>query len=240
MVYRHLYLPRPTTESQFWSRIEEMFEVARIDFATLRFETRDEAMGQKFRSSKTTDDFRLDSINLMRYRQTDDRENLEYFWELGKSLLKPVSGHIQKRQLSMDFVHDWGVLMFCHGFVAPSAFALGEDLGSQRAGKAGGEYVSNRSYRKRKWVSHLLYRQLKNGRARKQADGDVAAAINLLRRRVPLPAGFEDKWFDGILTQRGQLRPTYTQKGFPITDIENLCEEPVDDIPPTNILIPNT
>ena len=138
MVYAHSHLSKPSTEDEYWTRIEGMFEVAETDFETLRFETEDEAMEKKFESSQDPKNWRLDSMHIIRFRQTDDRESLEYFWDLGKLLLEPLREHIAKRELSMNFLHDWGIFMFCHGFGVVGVFARGEDLGSKRAGKAGG------------------------------------------------------------------------------------------------------
>jgi hypothetical protein len=141
------------------------------------------------------------------------------------------------RGLTPEFLHLWGVFRSCCGFIESSLYAQGNDLGSIRAGRAGGR---PRLDPQKKWVAHLLTRQLDAGRLGKLAERDVAKAILLYISTEQLPDAFPKEWFSRILGADNQLKLTYSSKHLNSEQIQQLLDAPIDDIPLTDIHIPKT
>ena len=73
--------------------------------------------------------FKDASISFIRYRGVrEDLDSRDYFLELGRRFLPEVEQQIKARKLTPKFAKDWGVVMMCHGFIAPTSSTIATDL----------------------------------------------------------------------------------------------------------------
>lgn len=100
----------------------EIWEIIKNDLMETVFETEEEALDQKYRSHKDESGFRYFNWHLVRYRQTDDREQLKYFHGLGLDALGLTEVALQGGRLDANFAYHWGMLLACHGYVIFSNF----------------------------------------------------------------------------------------------------------------------
>ena len=82
-----------------WEMLEDIWYIIDTDLTGVRFETREEAINKRYRKTLNTDDYRMDSLFVARYRETDDRENLFNFYEVGLVALKQTKLGIEKTRV---------------------------------------------------------------------------------------------------------------------------------------------
>jgi hypothetical protein len=242
MPYFFETLNTPLDDAHLWKRLREIWLVVHADMMGVHFETEQEALDKIYRKALDPSDTRVDSLYVARYRETDDRENLRYFHEMGLVALGETDIAIRKRRLTPRFLDQWSVLLSSHGFVLAAMMARGDDMQSRRAGRQGGEAVGKAA--QKKWVAHLLQRQMDIGRHTQQAERDVAKAIRNFVAAGSFPEGFEGEWFENLLRHdgphEGQLKSTYSQHNLSEAKIKALTKEPREGLPPTDIPIPKT
>jgi hypothetical protein len=238
MPYFFEILKATPSKKGFWRRIREIWQIVDADLTLVHLETEREALDQVYRKSLDPSDLRLDSWHVARYLESDDRENLLHFHKMGLRALGETKKAIRKRQVTPEFMNQWSILLSCHGFIVAAMMARGDDLQSKRAGRAGGAAVSKE--RQKKWVAHLLARQIAIGRTRQLAERDVAKAIWDFIQAGKFPDGFPRAWFEDLLREDRQLRTTYSWRHLLKPHVGELAAQPPHDIPPTNIPIPKT
>jgi hypothetical protein len=214
----------PSSYDEFWQRLEESFFFMEADLLH-PVETREEALARE-ESDKCREHFG----GLIRYRDTDDRDNLLYFRERGIELLAEVRWLLDQRKFTRRLFIRWGELNFCHGWISNAIFSGGDDLGYHRAAIEGTTAKSRDS--QRRWVARLLVVELDRGKPRQVAERDVARRITQVRETGSLAEIVSDEWLAKILHNNGQLRATYSQKHFPEKLIRQLASEPAEDMPP--------
>jgi hypothetical protein len=224
MIYYDAWDGLPKTDEQFWQRLEDSFEFIERDIL-FRIETREEAL-------KRDEDEKLREHlgGVIRYRDTDDRDNLLYFREKGIDLLAEVRFLLDERRFTRELFIRWGELMYCHGWVSNAIFSGGDDLGYERAALAGTKAKSRD--KQRRWMAHLLAAELDQRKPRKLADRDVAARLSSAKATGSLPKEIDKDWLGTILHKNGQLRDTYSQKHFSEKEIRRLVSEPAEGLPP--------
>jgi hypothetical protein len=224
MMYTDHWNDLPANERQFWDRLEECFFFMECNLLS-RVETEDEAL-ERTESDKDREHYG----GLIRYRDTDDRENLLYFLENGRELLPIVRELLAQRKLSQEFFIKWADLNYCHGWVSNAIFSGGDDLGYSRAGLEGTKAKSRDL--QRRWVARLLLAELDRGKPQQLAERDVARRLNRAKNEGSLPKEIIDDWLNKIIHQNGQLRATYCQKHFSKNTIRQLASEPAEGLPP--------
>lgn len=234
MVYYLEFLTNPAVPEDwpaFWGQTDEMLEFIRNDLLYLRFETKNEAL------LGPGDD--LPTGEKIRYRKSDDRENLVHFWQLSKAALREVAPAIERREWTPQVAHHWAVLMFCHGFLFNSAFALGDDLNAERAGEAS-RRANSRDPQVR-WVSHYFLRELGRHGSREKADEAVKRLVdNIIAGEFPAFGAFDKRWFQRIVNREtGDLTQLFKQKYLSRITMESLVNQPTDDLPPTDLQVPD-
>lgn len=126
MIYYDAWEGLPKTNEQFWERLEESFVFIKFDILS-PLETREEALKRD-----GNDKLREHFGGLIRYRDTDDRDNLLYFREKGIDLLAEVRYLLDQRRATRELLIRWAKLMYCHGWVSNAIFSGGDDrLGSR-------------------------------------------------------------------------------------------------------------
>ena len=224
MIYYDTWEGLPKTDDQFWQRLEESFAYINDDLLS-RVETREEAL-ERDEFGKKREHFG----GVIRYRDTDDRDNLLFFREKGIGLLAEVRCLLDERSFTRELLIRWGELMYCHGWISNAVFSGGDDLGYGRAALEGTR-AKNRDAQRR-WVAHLLAAELDQGKPRQLADRDVAARLSRAKTKGSLPGAVGEDWLSKILHKNGQLRQTYTRKHFPEKEVRQLTSEPADGLPP--------
>jgi hypothetical protein len=228
----HLHM----SPEEWWDKVEEAFDLDAEFIRSLRLMSKEEAVN---RTAPTLFDpeIELEIVHpsLVPYRNTDDREELESRLNFALSAIADLKRMFGSRELSAEFLHLWGAFQSSRGFLESSYFSRGDDLGSVRAGRAGGRPPH---LPQKRWVAHLLMRQIQAGRERKLAERDVAAAIWKLLLSPPLPSNFPKQWFTKILGKDDQLKSTYSQNHLSMEEIEQLVQGQRNDIPPIEIPIP--
>jgi hypothetical protein len=224
LIYYAAWDGLPNSNDQFWQRLEESFAYIEWDILS-KVESREEAL-ERDEIDKQREHFG----GVIRYRDTDDRDNLLYFREKGIDLLAEVRFLLDQRRSTRELLIRWGELMFCHGWMANAVFSGGDDLGYKRAALQGAK-AKSRDQQKR-WVAHLLAAELDQGKARKLADREVAKRLNDAKATGRLPPEISGAWIALILHANGQLRQTYTQKHLSEKEIRQLVSEPNNDLPP--------
>jgi hypothetical protein len=214
----------PSSDDEFWQRLEESFFFIECDLLH-PVESREEALARRGHDAPGTH-----FGGLIRYRDTDDRDNLLYFRERGIELLAEVRWLLDRREFTRRLFIRWGELNFCHGWISNAIFSGGDDLGYRRAAIEGTTAKSRD--RQKRWVARLLVAELDRGKPRQVAERDIACRINQVRKTGSLAEFVSDEWLAKILHNNGQLRATYSQKHFSDKLIRQLVSESAEELPP--------
>src|SRR5215207_5288017 len=155
-MYDDQFTQTPRDEDHFWEMTRDNFEVIKQVLLEPIFETEEEAISGEHRRNAAGNISRI-PMELIRYRNiSPEYDNREYFYSLGRDLIPTVEEHIEWRQLTPAFAQDWGVIMFCHGYVAAHFFDDSDDLSKRRGGKAAAKETSKDA--QRVWIARLLLR----------------------------------------------------------------------------------
>ncbi len=230
MVYylRNLDNPQgvPSSWEAFWDQAEFMLELVRCDLEK-DIQSYDEAI--KDGPGRQRDD-------VIRFRKSDDQDQVAYFHDLGRTSLELVAELVESREWTPTLAHHWSVLMFAHGFLMPSAFAIDDDLSDRRRGIRGREATSREA--QRRWYSHYLVREFKRPLKRAEADDRILRLVDaLIDGTMPMPAGFTAEWFQDLKDGAGiGLSSTLEQITRPGATV--LAGAGKEDLPPLDLPIP--
>ena len=122
-MYNEDVTANPRDEGHFWEMVEENFEFARHVLEDYPLETREDAIKSGGKSA----------FRALAYRGTsEEMDQRDYYYEMGNHLLPEVWALIERRELSLEFVQQWGKLMFCHGMLASYVFDDADPMASAR------------------------------------------------------------------------------------------------------------
>jgi hypothetical protein len=218
----------PESKKEFWAIIDETFVQVEGALTAYPAETREEALAGTLRG----DNFKDASISFIRHRGVrEDLDSRDYFLELGRRVLPEVALQIKARKLTPKFAKDWGVVMMCHGFISAHILDDSDDLRDVRRGLKTGSIRSKNA--QRKWLAHLIIREIDSGKNRTDAEDAVVGKIKAILRSRSYPPGFGEAWFSSMITHGG-LASTYDYKHFFVRTMRQLIQVNLDDIPPTN------
>jgi len=242
MPYYFESLTSPIDDDHHWERIQEIWLVIKNDLEWLHFETEEEALSKVYRKSLDPNDMRFDSWNVARFRETDDRDNLLYFYDLARGLLEEVERLIEAEQMDAKFMAAWTQLIACHGFVASAVMARGDDLQSKRAGLRGGQAKSVEA--QQRWFSHYFLQIYERRTGRARAEYAVEGLVNDIVRGGQNTPGFEPAWFEKMLDRSGRdnshclLTGSFRERKLSIKKMRKLVLLPTDDLPPLDLKLP--
>ncbi len=226
----------PADEDDLWVVLREQYAFARDAFFTVGVETEEEARGLDDSEEARMKRGPLGSLNTIRYRGvSEENDQRDYFLAMGRDLCPWIEVALDRQEMSPEFVQKWGMIMFCHGFVAAHIFDDSDPFVSQRAGTLAGRRRSKDP--QRKWLSHILLHFMENGATRQDAEDEAADIIKEILKAGNFSAGYERVWFASMITQ-GDLAATYDSKHFATKKMEELRAEGVADIPPLPAEIP--
>ena len=221
-MYNDDVLRIPRNEGDLWVLLREQFEHARMILWDAPVETRQEALDNTYRGKA-----KGGPMKAIRYRETSkEYDNREHFLAIGVGLLPYIDQAIDERQLTPEFIQQWGKFMFCHGYLASYYFEDSDDLGHARAGR-----VRTRDAH-RKWVAKFVVALVDGQRlSRRQAQERVEGHLQEVLSSGAFPDGFGRDWFRKLGGETG-LPSTYAEKHFSLKEMRKLAMEPDDGIPP--------
>lgn len=222
----------PKDEDELWIILRQQFDFVREVLWETPLETREDSLNDRYQGVGGLESSRAPMVAI-RFRGTSaDYDNREYFLNVGRKLLPYVDWAIDTKQFTPEFVQKWGMIMFCHGYIASYFFDDSDDLLHVRAGKKGGQKRSKQA--QRKWLARLMVPMIDDGKKRAAAQEDAAAHVKGIVDRGLFPVDFGRDWFASMLSGN-ELKSTYDDKHFSIKEMRELLDEPGDDIPPTDI-----
>jgi hypothetical protein len=210
-----------------WVVLAKQFEFVEDALLYTGVETEEEALG-----IVNTDDSRAKRVPFLaiRYRGTSgDNDQRDYFLSMGRDLCDSVREAIKRRELTPAFVQEWGMVMFCHGYIATHIFDDTDPMVSKRSGRIRGQQVSRHA--QRKWLSHIILGLQEKGFTRARAEQRAAEIIQEIIARGEFPEGFDRAWFEVMCTY-SELASTYAPTKLTRKLMVALRAEPQDDIPP--------
>lgn len=234
MPYYFDYQIEMSDSIECWEMLEEIWYIIDTDLTGVSFETREEAISQRYRKSLDPDDLRLDSLFVARYRETDDRENLKLFFEKGLAALEHTKLGIEKREFDSTFLFHWSLLTSCHGYVCAAIMARGDDMQNRRAGIAGGKATNLDA--QRLWFSHVFLKLQKPKVKRETTDYNVVQLIQKIITNGTYPdTNFDQAWYRKILSDKGdghfELTSGFQQRGLSVKEMKRLIEADEFNIP---------
>jgi hypothetical protein len=219
----------PTSEEDFWRLLRDNYDYAEM-VLTSAVEDESEALDpvdtEESRQRKS-----LKAIGaVIPFRgTTEGLDNRDHFLATGRELLPYIRQALEEQAMTLEFVQQWGKLMFCHGFIASYILDDSDPLVQKRAGFKTGKKRSKAT--QRKWLAHVLLRLIGEGKTRDQAEDIAVACVTEIIERGDFPLGFGSDWFKPIITYGG-LAATYNAKHFFVSTMQELIKEPTNDIPP--------
>lgn len=233
-------------------QFREIWEVMKNDLMGVVFETDVDALEERNRPHKDESGQRYFNWTLVRFRKTDDRDMLLHFHDLGLEALTYTERALEQGRLDANFLHYWGMLSACHGYVTCAALASGNDLISERAGRAGRK--ANNLDKHKLWFAHYYLRERPNCRNRAETLERVARLINAITDgHVEGVPDSEWNWFEAFLSlddevninaggkranpRKGELTKPF-RKELSAKEMERLVKLPSDGLPSLELDIP--
>ncbi|HVI30170.1 hypothetical protein [Hansschlegelia sp.] len=216
----------PDDEAHFWRMVEDNLEHARHVLFDYVAETREEAVRGEFRTGGPKETS-LAPMSVLSFRAvSSEYDQRDYCLELGRATFPVAQRLARARALTPEFAQAWGVLQFCHGYLASHLFDDADTLAQSRAALRSA--VARSNLPQRTWIAKLALMGRAEGLKRSEIDERLGAYIASFPRSPTFPAA----WFD-VLIKKGQLRDTFTEKRFSYLEMEALVDEGIDDpIPP--------
>lgn len=214
------------SDEEFWDEIEAELEGADYLLTQVQVETREEAIAGTFRGAKGDE---VGGMEVIRRRNIGSSfDQLDYYLELGRTLLPRAWKLFGERQFTREFVRIWTDLQVCHGFLIAHYMDNSDDLTAHR----GGEKNRTKLAAQKKWLCHYLAPRLGKRGSLKEA---FSAAISEIHHRIENPGEppFDSQWYRDMLDVNGdEFISSLSMKHLRKSTILALAREPDDDIPP--------
>lgn len=235
--------PEPFSE-EWWESTEADFQYQVEDIQFPILESREDAVNRVQAPEGSGYDPDTGSLLLgIPYLRGADRDFLSDLVAESQRLIPRLEEMFAARTATAEFLFRLNRFNFIYGYIAAIVMFQSDDLGPERAKEASQRHAAAARTVKQqqlKWVSHMLTRQLDLDRSRKQAEHDVAKAIELYIARGNFSVGFPKIWFEQILTDNGDLRSSFRQKNHTWSDIRRLVLNSDIEVPSFDIEIPKT
>jgi hypothetical protein len=170
-------------------------------------------------------------MNVVRYRGTSDElAQRDHFLAMGRDLLPYIDQAIDERQLTPEFVQQWGKIMFCHGMVAAFVFDDSDDLALEHNRRRGSE-ASKREARHVFLARLILWFMDEHQETRAQAEAKAASAIWSLVDHGVAPEGFALSWFKSLVRDKDRVVTTLEQRKASEAKLRTLAGSDVKHVP---------
>lgn len=223
MPYYFTDVPADMGFEELWDWFDEAYFHIKSDLVGLRFETFDEAVARVLPISTNPDEYLGATLGIVRFRRTDDRNNLLYFYEEALSLIGELAGDIEARQMSPQFVRKWSMLMSYHGFVVSSIMAHGHDVPKP---------PPNSLYHHKRWFAYQFLDLRDAGLSRPDAEDIVEDFIRqIVSGRFAMAREWR-AWFKRFLSpQHGGLTNAFRQGELSESRMKELVRLPYGNLP---------
>ena len=222
---------------ELWENMRSLYSNLREVIENTQFEGFEEARDRS--TASWFDDDIGQSVRpwlLIPYRKTVDQESLHRFYDKAKSLIPHLDHCFDQKELTVQFLHSWGVFCQSAGYVNAVYMSVGDDLGHIRSGEVTKRKRSRHA--QKKWLAHLILKLVdEENLSRPDAEDLVAGYVESILKNGVFADNFDRKWYDVILGKNG-LASTYDENHFALKTMRKLAEEPTDDIPSIPIKIP--
>ena len=191
-------------------------------------ETRKDALAGTLRFNKDDRSYKGNPGAFIRYRGTsDDYDSRQNYLNEGRQLIDVVETQIKARQITKDFVLNWGKISVARGFI--EAYILDDSDGVSHlvAGQNSGQ--KRNSDPQRHWVARLLLSHIDCGATRRVAEARVEKKLVALIDKPPV--GFSRGWFS-VIVKNGVLVSTYRQKKLSLSVARRLAAVPIEGLAP--------
>lgn len=215
----------PLNIDHFWEMVEMNLEYARHVLEDYPLQTKEEAleMGPP------------PAFLVLGYRGTSvEMDQRGHFYHMGRALLPRVARLIEKRALTLEFVQQWGKLMFCHGMLANYIFEDSDPLHARRG--ASNSARSRNADLQRLWLAKVFSLPKFIAMRRAMSDFEIEQLLASMRGDLRISSRYPTGWFDNFLTKSGTLRSTYQAKNFSSKKIAELASGEHPDLPPPPIV----
>lgn len=245
------YLPK-ISAAGYWSRIEMMFGSLSILF-DMEFETEQQAVGEKVRTKTgkrewLSNEPRWDGVRswlLLPYIHALDERRLREQFEIGRTLAPKIREHIVKRELSLEFLDEWGRFRAASGLLE-FLYESKTSIGHQRSAYAGGEAKREISEEHQRWFAYYFLRKYKRGQ-RPEAEAAVVAFINaIVEGGIDAGSHHDVKWFEQFLhlddahsANYLTLREAYKENHLSVKLMKELVARGPEGIPPVDLEFPD-
>lgn len=220
----------PRDENDLWKVLRDHLDLAKMLFVDAAIEGEDDALDPEKRKKNAA---AKAWGAMIPFRGTSvEWDNRDYFLDMGSSLIPYLEMAVEARDMTPEFVQQWGKFMFCHGFIASYALDDSDPLANKRGGVKTGRFNSKDA--QRQWVARVLLALKAKGMLRAKAEYELTSHIIRALDDPSLRHGFEKTWFRVILNKRQELSSTFTEKReFSFKEMERLIAAPnPHQIPP--------
>ncbi|KPF62760.1 hypothetical protein IP69_20100 [Bosea sp. AAP35] len=225
----------PRDEAHFWQMMKDNFEEAKF-ILSLPLQTREEAL-----SGDEHEVHEPASCLFIPYRASSEgNDQREYFYDLGNAQIPRLERLFRERQLNLDFVQAWGVLMCALGHTLNFVMDGSKLLETERAAAASARKRS--LIDQRRWLAHILLPHADGHAKRDRAEEFAVEQIERLIEQKGV-GGFPPEWFAALLAdkrnkagKKSHLKTSFQQRKFSVKEMKKLVQAGADGLPPTQNL----
>jgi hypothetical protein len=241
-VYDPEYNLVPTSKRHLWEMLEQHFNFIEEILWNTPVESREDALTQRLRKGPNGID--NSPMYLIKYQDVHkDYDNRDHFLKMGRELLPYIRQALDERKITPEFVQKWGMIMYCHGYIANIYFNDADDLAQKRAGWK--TKVATSLEPQRKWIAHLFLGRFALRLTHNQACEQILEHVHKIISRLQsdpcfaaTPYGkFDVAWYQKTLGSEG-LSTAYERKRFSRPKMRELQELNHIRIPPTDMPLP--
>ncbi|MEP0943834.1 MAG: hypothetical protein ABJH63_07710 [Rhizobiaceae bacterium] len=246
-------IQQPSVDCSNWDAIEDIFCLIRDEFTGFHFEGREEAVQESNRPHSDQDYERYFDPRLVRFRKTNDKDALDYYYGQGLESLKECEALIPQREASPRFIFHWGRLAACHGFILSAALATGSDTWHERAGYR--SLLTNNLQSHQQWFSHYYLRERPKCKNREEAEERIERLVNAITDGDFSQVSLQHQlWCERLLSlfpklkseggrqisnfRHGKLTKSFRKKVLTEKRMTELIKLPTDGLPPLDLNIP--
>lgn len=214
-----------TWDQDPWAYFDNYFNYICEDVSRLRLETKEEALAGTYLAEdpEVGPGFMYKHECVVPFRKGDNPQELAEQLAMAQSLIPKVRAALDARELTLDFLAQWGRLTYATGFVRASWFARDYDeLTSERAGRKSG--AKRGKDLERRFVAKRLIPLLDAGMTRKEAEQIlVTELLKTIEAGAEIPP-LSLAQMQGLFTGK-MLKTTYREQKLTQDDLKKLARD---------------
>jgi len=233
----------PVDTTELWKVLRKQFDYVRHVLRELPVETKEEAL--EVVHHRVGDRITRAGMAVIRYRdEGGEIGQRDHFLQMGRSLLPYIDQALDEKELTAEFVQQWGKIMFCHGYIASYVFDDTDDLHAERNRRKGAE-KSKRQSQHVFLARLLLWFMNEKKQPRKQAEASAAKAISAFidtGDQTHVPVGYDLKWFRSLLARDHSkgIVTTMSQDNKREAELRELAKSDLEGLPSIELVLSAT